>query len=144
MTNLFFEAVVDTILPGEDEASCAASPLPSGSQAGVTLEPRNAEEDAVLRLIAERAGGEEAFRRASLAAQTAVLANVEKERFEIFRAIVSNLLQHYYEAPIVLAAMGWREGAAQPLGHKIPEADEATLKRLEAVRARGAIWRPAS
>ena len=70
-----------------------------------------------------------------------MLEGVETESFQRFRALVSSLLQEYYEAPSVLAAMGWREGAAQPLGHEVAEADEATLGRLDKVRARGPLWR---
>jgi hypothetical protein len=107
------------------------------------VRPKNAAEEAVLRLIAERAGGEDAFARASLPARTEVLEAVESECFNDFRALVTSLLQDYYEAPSVLAAMGWREGAAQPLGHAVPEADDATLARLDKVRARGPLWRQA-
>ncbi|MBV9113509.1 MAG: hypothetical protein JOY67_11880 [Hyphomicrobiales bacterium] len=141
MMSAFLDAVVDTLLPGEHQASSGASPLPSGTQAGVVLEAKSAEQDTILQMIAQRAGGEEAFARAPLSARTDVLASIEKESFDAFRTFVSNLLQDYYEAPSVLAAMGWREGAAQPLGHIVPEADEATLERLEKVRARGPLWR---
>jgi hypothetical protein len=144
MKDGFLEAVADTLLPGEpagSDVACGASPLPSATQAGVTLKPKDAAQKAVLRLIAQRAGGEDAFVRASLSSRTTVLEAVESESFEAFRALVSCLLQEYYEAPSVLAAMGWREGAAQPLGHHVPEADEATLRRLDKVRGRGSLWR---
>jgi hypothetical protein len=144
MKNGFLEAVADTILPGEradPDAAPGASPLPPGSRAGVTLKRKDAAQGAVLQLIARRAGGEDAFTRASLSNRTTVLETVEHENFEGFRALVSSLLQEYYEAPTVLAAMGWREGAAQPLGHEVAEADEATLRRLDKVRARGPLWR---
>jgi hypothetical protein len=141
MMNAFLSAIVDTILPGENPGVSFASPLPSGTQAGLVLRPKDSGQEAVLRLVALRAGGEEAFARASFAERTVVLEAVEKESFEMFRALVSSLLQDYYETPAVLAAMGWRGGGAQPLGHAVPEADSATLQRLEKVRARGPIWR---
>lgn len=144
MTNAFLDAVADTILPGEragPDAAPGVSPLPPATGAGITLKPKDAAQEAVLRLIAQRAGGEEAFMRASLSTRSTVLGAVETENFDAFRALVSSLLQDYYEAPSILAAMGWREGAAQPLGHEVPEADEATLRRLEKVRARGPLWR---
>ena len=146
MTNAFLHAIVDTILPGEHAGSDPApgtSPLPPGSQAGVILSPKDAAHQRVLGIIAERAGGEEAFTRASVPKRTELLEAVEKESFEAFRALASSLLQDYYEAPSVLAVMGWREGAAQPLGHEVPEADEATLRRLDKVRARAPLWRTA-
>jgi hypothetical protein len=144
MTNAFLDAVVDTILPGErpgSDASSGASPLPPGTRAGVTLKPKDAAQEAVLQLIAQHAGGEEAFARASFSTRTTVLETVERKSFDGFRALVSSLLQDYYEAPSVLAAMGWREAPAQPLGHDVPEADEATLRRLDKVRARAPLWR---
>ncbi len=146
MRDGFLDAVADTILPGEHPASHAASgvsPLPPATNAGITLQPRDPTQKAVLRLIAQRAGGEEAFASASVSTRIAVLEAVESESFEAFRALVSSLIQEYYESPSVLAAMGWREGAAQPLGHDVPEADEATLRRLDKVRARGPLWRRA-
>ncbi|MBV9568842.1 MAG: hypothetical protein JO172_11955 [Hyphomicrobiales bacterium] len=143
MTNAFVDAVVDTILPGERQAPSGACPLPSATQAGVVLETTNARNDALLHLIAQCAGGDEAFMRASLSARTHVLASVDKESSAAFRALVSDLLQDYYEAPGVLAAMGWPEGAVQPHGHIVAEADELTLARLEKVRARVPFWRPA-
>jgi hypothetical protein len=144
MTEAFLDAVVDTILPGEragSDVSPGASPLPPGTRAGVRLKPKDAAQEAVLQLIARHAGGEEAFTRASFSTRTAVLETVESESFDGFRALVSCLLQDYYEAPSVLAAMGWRESPAQPLGHDVPEADEATLRRLDKVRARAPLWR---
>jgi hypothetical protein len=144
MTNAFLDAVVDTILPGErarSDASPGASPLPPGTRAGLRLKPKDAAQEAVLQLIAGHAGGEEAFTRASFSTRTAVLETVESESFDGFRALVSSLLQDYYEAPSVLAAMGWREAPAQPLGHDVPEADETTLRRLDKVRARAPLWR---
>ena len=141
MMNAFLSAIVDTILPGEPPGS-GASPLPSGTQAGLVLRSMDHGQEAVLRLIAARAGGEEAFARASFAERTVVLETVEKESFDMFRALVSSLLQDYYETAGVLTAMGWREGPAQPLGHAVPQADAATIERLDKVRARGPIWRP--
>lgn len=144
MTKAFLDAIVDTILPGEhagSDAAPGASPLPPGTQAGVVLSSKDVVQHGILRRIAECAGGEEAFARASFRERTALLETVERESFDAFRTLISSLLQDYYEAPSVLAAMGWREGAAQPLGHEVPEADEATLRSLDKVRARGPLWR---
>jgi hypothetical protein len=141
MREAFLTAVVDTILPGETRSPESRVPLPSGSKAGVALEADNQRHAAILRVIAENGGGEEAFVAAGATQRAAFLADVEKRNFDAFRALVTALLQDYYETPSVLAAMGWRAGGAQPLGHDVPEADEATLALLDRVRARGAIWR---
>lgn len=141
MSEPFLSAVVDTILPGEREGHGAAAALPSGTQAGLVLRPDDRRHAGVLRLIANRGGGEAAFAAASPEGRAAVLAAVEQESFEAFRALVATLLQDYYETPAVLAAMGWRGGGAQPQGHQVPQADAATLRRLDKVRARGPIWR---
>jgi hypothetical protein len=137
----FLAAIVDTILPGETNAAGAGSPLPSGSQAGVAPHAEDQPHKAVLRLIAETSGGEDRFAAASSAERAALLADVERRSFDAFRAFVTSLLQDYYETPAVLTAMGWRAGGAQPLGHEVPEADDATLALIERVRARGPIWR---
>jgi hypothetical protein len=141
MPEPFLLAIVDAILPGERDAPGPADPLPCGTGAGLELRPDDQRHAAVLRLIAARGGGESAFASATLMQRAEVLAAVEQESFEAFRALVLSLLQDYYEAPKVIAAMGWRGGGAQPEGHAVPEADAATLKLLDGVRARGPIWR---
>jgi hypothetical protein len=141
MREAFLDAVVDSILPGEASASASGSQLPSGNKAGVVPDALNRQHGAVLRLIAERSGSEEAFIAASPAERVELLADVEKQSFDAFRAFVTALLQDYYETPAVLTAMGWRTGGAQPLGHEVAEADDATLALIERVRARGPIWR---
>jgi len=145
MSEPFLSAVIDAILPGEragpDDASHATSLLPSGTQAGLELAADDRRHAAVLRLIAARGGGEAAFAAATPKERATVLAAVDQESSEAFRALVGTLLQDYYETPSVLAAMGWRDGGAQPQGHEVQEADAATLRRLDTVRARGPIWR---
>jgi hypothetical protein len=141
MSEAFLSAVIDTVVPGEAAAPGSGLPLPAGTKAGLAWPARDGRHAVVLRLIAERSGGEDGFIAASPAARTAILADVESESFDTFRALVVSLLQDYYETPAVLAAIGWRTGGAQPLGHKVPEADDATLALLERVRARGPIWR---
>jgi hypothetical protein len=139
MSEAFLMAVIDTVLPGEARAHGPAAPLPPGSSAGLHLDA-NGSHAAIIRRIAGHSG-EDGFVAADPAGRAAILADVEKESFEAFRALVTSLLQDYYETPGVLAAMGWRAGGAQPEGHAVPEADAATLRLLERVRARGPIWR---
>ncbi|SDR35318.1 hypothetical protein SAMN05519103_02266 [Rhizobiales bacterium GAS113] len=143
MNTNFLAAVMDTILPGEPELAGGAAPLPCATQAGLALSRDDPRHDLVLRLIARQAGGEARFIAASAAERAAILQAVEQEGFEAFRALVSSLLQDYYEAPEILRILGWRGGGPQPQGHLVPEADAETLRRLDRVRARGPFWRSA-
>jgi len=136
----FDAAVIDTILPGEARRPNAA-PLPSGSEVGLSLPAGDQRPAELLARLAASAGGGAAFVAAAPARRAELLAALEAERFAAFRALVAALLEDYYEAPEVLAAMGWRGGAAQPRGHLVPQADATTLRRLDRVRSRGPIWR---
>jgi hypothetical protein len=135
----FLAAVVDALLPGENAPR--ASALPSGTAAGVRLNAEDRGRAEVLSRIASRAGGEAAFVGASAARRTLMMREVEKQCFDAFRALVACLLEDYYEAPAVLAALGWRAAGAQPQGHAVEEADAVTLARLGKVRARRPFWR---
>jgi hypothetical protein len=143
MSDSFLSAVMDAILPGESERADSAAPLPRAAEAGVTLNRNDPRHDLLLRLIARQAGDEAGFVAASPAERAAILQAVERESFDPFRALVSSLLQDYYETPGVLAVLGWRSGGAQPQGHDVAEADEETSRRLEKVRARAPFWRRA-
>jgi hypothetical protein len=55
-----------------------------------------------------------------------------------FQALVSQLLQDYYETEAVLLAMGWRAEPPQPRGHVLPPFDETLL---DPVKRRGPTWR---
>ena len=142
MTPAFLSAVVDTLLPGDD----GTPPLPSATAAGVeaTLAEHlvssrdRALHDAVLQAIASEVRGEEAFVRADAAARIAALRRVEADMPGPFRALISLVLQDYYEAEAVLLAMGWRAEPPQPEGHVLPPFDEALL---EPVKRRGRMWR---
>jgi hypothetical protein len=141
MKEAFLAAIIDTLLPGEACPPSTAAALPSGTAAGLVLQADDTRHAAILRLIAERGGGESSFAAASTSERVAVLAEVEKQSFDAFRGFVTALLQDYYDAQAVLGAMGWRSGGAQPQGHAVPEADAATLGLLDKVRARGPLWR---
>jgi len=141
MTQDFLAAVIDTILPGEASAPGSALPLPSGTRAGLVRHADDRRRRAVLRLIAEVGGGESAFVSAPPARRGEILAAVETASFDAFRALVTALLQDYYESPAVLSALGWRIEPPQPQGHSVQQADEATLRLLDKVRGRGPIWR---
>jgi hypothetical protein len=141
MEESFLAAVIDTILPGEASAPAGTTPLPSGTRAGVALDANDPRHAAVLRLIAERSGTEDGFATTAPTERAAVLADVEKQSFEPFRALVAALLYDYYETPAVLGAIGWRSDAPQPQGYAVADADAATYALVDKVRARGPIWR---
>jgi hypothetical protein len=94
--------------------------------------------DVVLQAIASAAWGEEAFVRADVAGRLASLRQVEAEMPGPFQALVALVLRGYYEADVVLLAMGWRAEPPQPEGHVLPPFDEALLGP---VKRRGRIWR---
>ena len=141
MTPELLSAVVDTLLPGDQ----GVPPLPAGTAAGVAtnlehLVARRDRElrDVVLGAIASAAGGEGAFVRADAAGRTSCVQRVEREMPGPFQALVALLLRDYYEAEIVLLAMGWRAEPPQPGGHVVQPFDEALLGP---VRRRARMWR---
>jgi hypothetical protein len=141
MTPAFLSAVVDTLLPGDH----GTPPLPTGTAAGVArklellLAGRDpALDDVVLQAIASAARGEEAFVRADAAGRVVAVQRVEAEIPGPFQALVALVLRDYYEADVVLLAMGWRSEPPQPEGHVLPPFDEALL---QPVKRRGRIWR---
>jgi len=141
MTPEFLSAVVDALLPGDQ----GVPPLPTGTAAGV---PTNLEHlvarrdrellDVVLGAIASAAGGEGAFVRAEAAGRTSCVQRVEREMPGPFQALVALLLRDYYEAEIVLLAMGWRAEPPQPEGHVVQAFDESLLGP---VKRRARMWR---
>lgn len=142
MTPEFLSAVVDTLLPGDD----GAPPLPSATAAGVAAKlaehlvagRQDAAHRVALQAIASAAGGESAFVRADSAGRIAAARRIEERMRGPFQVLVSLVLQDYYEADLVLVAMGWRAEPPQPLGHELPPFDDALL---EPVRRRGRMWR---
>ncbi len=136
----FLAAVLDTLLPGEGEASAAAA-LPSATGAGLDPAAYEAAHQDVLAAIAAAAGSEERFLAASPSARVEVLRMVERQQAHSFRALVLAILQDYYESEAVIAALGWRTDPPQPAGHPLAQADAATWERLERVKERGRLWR---
>lgn len=141
MTPGFMSAVVDTLLPGDR----GVPPLPTGTAAGVATKLEHliagrdrALRDVVLQAIASAARGEDAFLRADAAGRIASVRQVEVDMPGPFQALVALVLRDYYEAEMVLLAMGWRTEPPQPEGHVLPPFDEALL---EPVRRRGRMWR---
>ena len=134
MSPAFLEAVLATLLPGEDTR------LPGGAAAGIDLLAYD-EATPVLDLIATAAGGEAAFLSALPAARQAALAVAEARAPEQFRRLLQPILADYLETPAVLAAFGGDATPPQPGGRPLAEMDSETLAALERVRARGRLWR---
>ena len=140
MNSEFLCAIVDTLLPGE-AAGAGSNALPSGTAAGVDLGRYAEVSRPVLDAIARAAGGAEAFARADEAGRTTILQSVQHDMPEAFARLLAALMPDYYEAPVVLRALGWRTEPPQPRGHVIPAMDEATRARLERVRLGRKRWR---
>jgi hypothetical protein len=134
MTPEFLAAVIDTLLPGDDA-------LPSGTQAGLNPAAYGASHRAVFGAIAAQAGGDDLFARADENVRCAALAAIERAAPDAFRALLVSVLSDYYEAPPVLAALGWRTDPPQPAGHAMPELNDLTAERLERARRRAKLWR---
>jgi hypothetical protein len=134
MTPEFLAAVIDTLLPGDDV-------LPSGAKVDLDSAAYASSHGAVFDTIAARAGGGELFVRAGKSARSAVLITVEWHMPDAFRTLLVAVLSDYYEAPPVLAALGWRGDPPQPTGHVVPGLDGPAADRLERVRQRAKLWR---
>jgi len=134
MTPEFLTAVIDTLLPG-DEA------LQSATRAGLDPAVYARAHRTVFDAIAGQAGSNELFARADESARNAILKAVERALPDAFRALLVAVLSDYYEAPPVLAALGWRIDPPQPSGHAMPRLDGPTTERLERVGRRAKLWR---
>jgi len=134
MTPEFLAAVIDTLLPGEEA-------LPCGTRAGLDPAAYASAHRAAFDAVAAQAGSDERFARADESARTAILNAVERALPDAFRALLVAVLSDYYEAPPVLAALGWRIDPPQPSGHAMPKLDDPTTERLERVGRRAKLWR---
>jgi hypothetical protein len=141
MNAAFIAAVVDTLLPGDTGGADGGPPLPPASVAGVDFTAIASAHSAVFDAVAQQMGNADAFLKAAESPRIAVVQSVERVMPEAFRALLSALLAAYYEAPPVLAAMGWRTDPPQPLGHEMQPSSGAMAQRLERVHRRQKLWR---
>ena len=132
MTRVMMLAVLDTMLPGD----AGQPPLPSASEAGLDLAKLERLAEPVVAALADR----DAFLMAAPADRVALL-RVELNVPDAFKALLAEALATYYEAPPVVAALGWRMAPPQPHGHDVAPTDDATWRALEKVKARGQLWR---
>jgi len=133
MTHAMLLAVLDVLLPGDK----GEPPLPSASAAGLDAAALARVAGPVLGALGEHDG----FLTASTAARIARLRAIEQARPEAFKALLAEALASYYEAPSVLAALGWRVAPPQPHGHDVAPTDPGTLRLLKRVKQRGRLWR---
>jgi hypothetical protein len=134
MTPEFLAAVIDTLLPG-DEA------LPSGTQAGLDPAVYAKSHRTLLDTIATQAGSVGRFAQADESTRATVLTAAERSLPDAFRALLVTVLSDYYEAPAVLAALGWRVDPPQPTGHAVPTLQDLAAGRLAFAQRRGKLWR---
>jgi hypothetical protein len=134
-------AVLDSLLPAENEPSASKSALPSGAAVDIDLDRYPEAAAPVLQMIAQAAGGTHSFLAASPEARVAIIRQVQQAAPAVLQALLAVLLPDYYESPAVLEALGWRADPPQPAGHALDDMDDATREALERVRARGKLWR---
>src|SRR5262249_42474390 len=115
--------------------------LPSGTRAGVAVDPQARAHESVFAAISVQAGGSDAFARATEDVRVDIVRAVERAMPDAFRGLLAAALSDYYESSPVLAALGWRTDAPQPQGHAVAAMDGPTAKRLDRVARRGPLWR---
>ncbi|WP_119301544.1 hypothetical protein [Dongia deserti] len=133
MTRTMLLAILDTMLPGDE----GEPPLPPASEAGLDLTRLERLAEPVITALGENDG----FLAAAAADRVAKLRIVELNAPVAFKALLAEALAGYYEAPPVLAALGWRVAPPQPHGHDVAPNDEALFRTLEKVKSRGQLWR---
>ena len=126
-------AVLDTLFPGDS----GQPPLPAASQAALDLAKLEHLAEPVIAALNDRS----AFLTSAPADRVAQLRIAELNVPDAFKALLAEALAAYYEAPPVIAALGWRAAPPQPHGHDVAANDGATWRGLEKVKARGQLWR---
>lgn len=133
MTRVLLLAMLDTMLPGDADQP----PLPAASEAGLDLANLECLAEPMIAALADR----DAFLMAAPADRVAQLRIAELNAPDAFKALLAEALATYYEAPAVVAALGWRAAPPQPHGHDVAPNDEAAWRSLDKVKARGQLWR---
>ena len=133
MSRVMLLAVLDTMFPGDS----GHPPLLAASEAGLDLGKLERLAEPVIAALSDR----DAFLTATPADRVAQLRIVELNVPDAFKALLAEALAAYYEAPPVVAALGWRVAPPQPHGHDVAPNDHASWHGLEKVKARGQLWR---
>lgn len=132
MTRGMLLAILDTMLPGDE----GEPPLPPASEAGLDFAGLQRLAEPVLAAL-----DSDGFLTAAPADRVAQLRIVELNAPAAFKSLLAEALASYYEAPLVVAALGWRVASPQPRGHDVAPNDDRTSRILEKVKARGRLWR---
>jgi hypothetical protein len=138
----FLMAVVDILLPGG--ALAHGTRLPAASDIGIDVELARWLGDerpglaTAVALIAEEAGGENAFAFTNAASRASAVGRAQDRDPTVLASLISACLTSYYEQPRVIEAFGWPSRPPQPLGHELAPFDRDLLAP---VRRRGPIWR---
>src|SRR5262245_57986453 len=132
-------AVIDTLLPAETAPPAGRMALPSGTSVLGDVARYAAPAAPVLDLIRVPGGGEAAFLAATPVSRGTIIAAIEAQSPERFRALLQAMLADYCESPAVLSAFGQSTAAPQPAGQVLAETDGAALAALANVRARGKL-----
>ena len=133
MTRVLLLAMLDTMFPGDTDQP----PLPAASETGLELGTLERLAEPVVAALADH----DAFLMAAPPDRVAQLRIAALNAPDAFRALLAEALATYYEAPAVVAALGWRIAPPQPHGHDVAPDDEAAWRSLEKVKARGQLWR---
>jgi hypothetical protein len=133
MSRVLLLAVLDTMFPGDS----GQPPLPAASEAGLDLGTLERLAEPVIAALADR----DAFLMTAPADRVVQLRIAELNVADAFKAMLAEALATYYEAPPVIAALGWRAAPPQPHGHDVAPNDDAVWRGLEKVKARGQLWR---
>ena len=133
MTRVLLLALLDTMFPGDADQP----PLPPASEAGIDLAKVERLAEPVVAALADR----DAFLMGAPADRVAQLRIAELNAPDAFRILLTEALATYYEAPPVVAALGWRAAPPQPHGHDVAPSDDAAWLALDKVKARGQLWR---
>jgi hypothetical protein len=133
MSRVMLLAVLDTMFPGDT----GEPPLPAASQVGLDLAKLERLAEPVIAALADR----DAFLTAAPADRVVQLRIAELNVLDAFKTLLAEALATYYEAPPVIAALGWRAAPPQPHGHDVAPNDDSSWRSLEKVKARGQLWR---
>ena len=133
MSRVLLLAMLDTMFPGD----AGESPLPPASDAILDFSKLERLGEPVVAALADR----DAFLMAAPADRVAQLRIVETNVPDAFKALLTEAMTLYYEAPPVAAALGWRIAPPQPHGHDVAPNDDANWRGLDKVTSRGQLWR---
>ena len=133
MSRAMLLAVLDTMFPGDS----GQPPLPAASQVALDLAKLEQLAEPVIAALSDG----NAFLASAPADRVAQLRIAELNVPDAFKALLAEALAAYYEAPPVIAALGWRAAPPQPHGHDVAPNDDATWRGLEIVKGRGQLWR---